>query len=61
MNEDEEGDEEVGQAVEDDVVCHTELGKVSPTPAVSLCCVTLHLKQTFLHKQVCVFYPGGRR
>ena len=47
MNEDEEGDKEVGQAVEDDVVCHTELGEVSPTPAVSLCCVTLHLKQTF--------------
>ena len=34
MNENEEGDEEVGKAVEDNVVGHTELGKVSPTPAV---------------------------
>ena len=47
MNEDEEGDKEIDKAVEDEVVRHTELGKVSPTPAVSLCCVTLHLKKTF--------------
>ena len=58
MNEDEEGDKEVGQAVEDDVVCHTELGEVSPTPAVSLCCVPLHLKQTVLHKFEC--FTGGK-